>query len=348
MSGVLGGIGLPEVVAGLMIVALNGYVLTGGADFGGGVWDLFAAGPRSDEQRRLVADSIGPIWEANHVWLIVVVVMMFTAFPAAFGVVGTILHLPLTVLLIGIVLRGSAFVFRSYGRGRRAGIHWGRVFSTASVVAPMCLGIVVGAISSDAVGAATGRVGVGSFADVYVAPWLAPYPIVVGCFALALFALLAAVYLTVAAETDALREDFRRRALGAAIVVGLLAALSLAVSNRSAPRIAQGITTSEWAVVLHVCTAVAAITTFVALWRRRYRVARIAVGAQVSLILWGWAFAQFPFVIPPSLSIRQAAAPTLTLGLLLVGLVVGTLILAPSLRFLYRTFAAPADVGRRP
>src|SRR5262247_3378382 len=105
-------VGLPEVIAALMGVALNAYVLTGGADFGGGVWDLLAGGPSRDEQRALIERSIAPIWEANHVWLIVVVVLLFSAFPPAFATLGIVLHIPITLMLIGVVLRGSAFVFR--------------------------------------------------------------------------------------------------------------------------------------------------------------------------------------------------------------------------------------------
>jgi cytochrome d ubiquinol oxidase subunit II len=349
MSSIFGSIGLPEIVAGAMIVALNGYALTGGADFGGGVWDLLASGPRRVEQRRLIADSIGPIWEANHVWLIVVVVVLFTAFPAAFGMIGTILHIPITLLLIGIVLRGSAFVFRSYGRARRDTVErWGLVFSVASVVTPLCLGVVVGAISSGAVGEAATRVGTGSFADVYVDPWLAAYPILVGLFALALFALLAAVYLALAADDDALRGDFRRRALAAAVIVGIVAGAALIASMSRAPVIAGGVVTSRWALLLHLCTAASAITVIAALWRRRYRLARVAVGTQVSLILWGWAFAQYPLVIPPAMSIQQAAAPAKTLELLLVGLAAGALILIPSLRLLFRTFTPSGEAGSTP
>ena len=342
-----GSIGLPEIVAGVMIAALNAYALTGGADYGGGVWDLLASGPRRHEQQRLIAESIGPIWEANHVWLIVVVVLLFTAFPAAFGVLGTVLHLPLTLLLVGIILRGSAFVFRSYGGSSRRFVRrWDRVFSIASVVTPIFLGVVIGAISSDAVGRASGEVNTGSFVDVYVDPWLSAYPIALGVFALALFAMLAAVYLTLAAEVPELREDFRRRALIAAVGVGVAAGISLLASESSAPRIANGITGSWWALLLHACTGAAAVTVFGALWLRRYRLARVAAGAQVSLILWGWALAQFPFVIPPSLTIRRAAAPEATLELLIVGLALGGAILIPSLRLLFKTFAPTRDVAR--
>jgi cytochrome d ubiquinol oxidase subunit II len=157
MSTMLGPIGLPEIVAGLMILALNGYVLMGGADFGGGLWDLLASGPRRDAQRSLIADSIAPIWEANHVWLIVVVVVLFTGFPVAFGTLGIVLHIPISLLLIGIVLRGSAFVFRSYGsRDRARRETWGLAFAIASSVTPILLGVIIGAVT----GGTTTRFGV--------------------------------------------------------------------------------------------------------------------------------------------------------------------------------------------
>jgi len=132
MSAFVASIGLPEIVAALMVLALNAYALMGGADFGGGLWDLLASGPRRDAQRALIADSIAPIWEANHVWLIVVVVVLFTGFPVAFATLGTVLHIPISLMLIGIVLRGSAFVFRSYGsRDRSRRKQWGLTFAIA-------------------------------------------------------------------------------------------------------------------------------------------------------------------------------------------------------------------------
>jgi cytochrome d ubiquinol oxidase subunit II len=329
--------GLPEIIAGIMLVALNAYVLTGGADFGGGVWDLLASGPSRDEQRKLIERSIAPIWEANHVWLIVVVVLLFSAFPPAFATLGVVLHIPISLMLVGIVLRGSAFVFRSYG-GRARGKSWGSVFAVTSLVTPVILGMIIGAIASERVGDASARVGSASFTEVFVHPWLSSFTVAVGAFALALFAFLAATYLAVAAETDDLRDAFRRRALGAAAAVLVFAATALALSFQAAPRVAHGLAGAAWSMPLHFGTGVAAVTAIVALWRRRYRTARIAAGAQVSLVLWGWAFAQMPYLVPPKVTIRSAASPHQTLTLLLVGLCVGFAILIPSLRYLYRTF----------
>lgn len=334
-----GHIGLAEVIAGIMVVALNAYVLMGGADYGGGVWDLLASGPRRDEQRELIARSIAPIWEANHVWLIVVVVMLFTAFPLAFNELGIVLHIPLTLMLVGIVLRGTAFVFRSYGaRDRLARARWGTTFAIASTITPIVLGMIIGAIASGRVAAASRAVAGGTFVQVYVMPWLALFPIAIGIMALALFAFLAAVYLAQAATDAALQEDFRHRALVAGVAVFVLAFAALLIAFDRAPMVAHGLMQTGWALVVHALTAVAAVTAFAALWTRRYEVARLAAGAQVTFILWGWVVAQYPYVLPTSLTIRDSAAPAITLHLLLVGVIAGTVLLVPSLRYLLRNF----------
>jgi cytochrome d ubiquinol oxidase subunit II len=329
-------LGLPEAIAAIIAIALNAYVLTGGADFGGGLWDLFASGPRRTLQRELIAHSIGPIWEANHVWLIVVVVLLFSAFPAAFSTLGIVLHIPITIMLIGIVLRGSAFVFRSYGsRDGTAQRRWGLAFAIGSIITPVVLGIIVGAIANGAVSEAADRARTGTFMAVFVWPWLAVFPIVVGLFALGLFAFLAATYLTVEAWDDALRDDFRRRALIMAVIVFVLAAAALAIAGSAAPRLAGGVVQGP---LLQAATAASALTAVVTLWMRRYRVARVAAAAQVSLILWGWLLAQYPYVIPPALSIRDTAAPAVTLKLLFVGVGIGAAVLLPSLRYLFGAF----------
>lgn len=341
-------IGPPEVVAGILVLALNAYLLTGGADFGGGVWDLFASGPRRDAQRALIAAQIGPIWEANHVWLVLVVVMLFTAFPSAFATVGIVLHVPLSLMLVGIVLRGSSFVFRTYGaRDDAAQRRWSRVFAGASIVTPVLLGVIVGAIATGAVGRAaailpadgTRAADTPTFATTFVAPWLAPFPLAVGALALALFALLAATYLALAAHDDALREDFRRRALSAWVAVLLTGLAGLVVAHREAPALSRGLTIG-WPLALPTVVALAALGAFSALWRRRWAVARVAVALQASLILWGWAAAQYPLLVPPVESARSVAAPRETLVLLLWTLGAGAIVLIPALAYLFRTFEA--------
>jgi cytochrome d ubiquinol oxidase subunit II len=180
---------LPDVAAFAMLVALVVYALTGGADFGGGLWDLLAFGRRAPAQRKLIERVLSPIWEANHVWLIFIVVVLFTAFPTAYSVAGIALHIPLTLVLIGIVMRGSAFVFRQYGGGGAvAQLRWGRVFAVASVLTPIFLGTIVGAITSGEI-----RVVDGVPTTGYAAGWIGVFPLAVGLSSLALFGFLAAV-----------------------------------------------------------------------------------------------------------------------------------------------------------
>jgi len=222
---------LEFLLALVMLAALTFYVLLGGADYGGGVWDLLARGPRAAEQRGVIAKALAPIWEANHVWLILVVVVLFTAFPPAFALIFTALHVPLLLILLGIILRGSAFIFRDHDRTHRsdsehtsgtyhpaAQSRWGRIFATASLLTPVLLGVVVGAVSSTNIQPPSERTTI-----AYFFTWFAPFPFAVGLFAVVLFAFLAAVYLTLETTDTALQDDFRKRAITSEIVAGVLA-----------------------------------------------------------------------------------------------------------------------------
>lgn len=321
-------------IAGTIVVALNLYMLMGGADYGGGIWDLLASGPRARKQRDLIAKAIGPVWEANHVWLILAITVMFTAFPAAFSTITTFLHLPLLLMLIGVVFRGSAFAFRSYDpRSEHASATWGLVFSISSLLTPILLGITLGSIASGNLVGSTRN-----FREAYVDPWLAPFPVSVGLFALSLFALLAAVYLTLETTDRDLREDFRRRSLGAGAFVGLMALVVFLLAENGAPALREQMIRSSWTWPLQGFTALAAITAYVALWKRRYLLARVAVIVQASLILWGWAMAQFPNLIMPDVTIQASAAPGETLTLLAAALIAGVVVLLPSFVYLLRVF----------
>ena len=325
---------LETIIAGVMIASLVLYALLGGADYGGGVWDLFAFGPRARKQRALIAEAISPVWEANHVWLILVIVILFTAFPPAFAAIATALHIPISLLLIGIVLRGTAFTFRTYDVQRDdVQRRWSLVFSIASIITPVLLGITLGAIASGTI-----RVENGVVTSGFLRPWFAPFPFAVGFFALALFAFLAAVYLTLETRERELQEDFRRRALVSGVAVGLLALTVFVLAGTGAPTVRAGISRTWWALILHVCTAVFAVGAFYALWMRRYKLARICAAAQVTLILLGWAFAQFPHLVEPDITIFSAAAPPITLQLLFGALVLGALLLFPSYYYLFRVF----------
>ena len=295
-------------LAAAMLGGLALYAITGGADFGGGVWDLVARGPRAAEQRRLIERALAPVWEANHVWLIFVIVVLFSAFPPAFAALGIRFHAPLTAALIGIVLRGSAFVFRSYG-GAPA---WGRLFAVASAATPFFLGLVLAGIT------------------VRGGAWLGLFPVAVGALAVALGAYLAAVYLTAETRDPLLRVDFRRRAAGAWIAVAALAALALAAApDGFATRLHPGIAG---------VTAAVAVTALVALLRGRVRIARALAAGQVAAIVIGWGAIQYPVLVAPDLTIENAAAPAATLRLLVPALAVGGAVVLPSLYWLMRVF----------
>ncbi len=290
----------------VMLAALVLYAVLGGADFGGGVWDLLATGPRAKRQRDLVTHALAPVWEANHVWLILIVVVLFTAFPPAFAALMTVLHAPLMLMLLGIVLRGSAFVFRQYGKS--ATETWGRVFAVASTVTPVFLGMALGAMS-------TGGDGWGAF------------PLFVGLFSLALFAMLAAVFLTLETEEPELQGDFRLRALGAALVSAALALVTAVL----APRPFVPLPAAAFSLVLGAAL-------LGALWTRRYRFARPLAVALVALVVCGWGAGQYPYLLVPSVTLEAAAAPEPTLRLLLPTLAGGAVVLFPSLFWLMRVF----------
>src|SRR6267143_1931984 len=286
------------IVACFMFVALIFYAVTGDADYGGGMWDLLAAGARAGAQRDAIERAIGPIWEADHVWLILIVVILFTAFPPAFAAMMTALNIPFTLMLIGIVLRGSAFIFRKYDiKSQEVKQGWSVLFGAASFFTPFIQGLTLGALSTGQIHIVDGRVVSGFFAG-----WLTPFAFACGLFALAPFALI--VFLT---------------------------------SKDGAPRMYHGLT-QWWAPVLVGTTIVFALAAFISLWLRRFALARIAAIAEVTLILGGWSVAQFPNLITPGITIFNAAAPEITLRLLTYALAVGAIVLFPSLFFLFRVF----------
>ena len=319
-------------LAGLGALVL--YALLGGADFGGGVWNLLAWGPRAEAQRQAIAQAMGPVWEANHVWLIFLIVLMFTCFPPAFAALSIALFIPFHLALAGIVLRGAAFVFRAHGAAvERPDTRWTRIFGIASAMTPFLLGLCLGAIS-------TGRFRfareTGTLLGDFWTPWLSPFCWALGAFSLAICAYIAAVYLTLETEGE-LQEDFRRRALGAAAAMAALGNVTLAVAFVDAPRFWTAIFQLKAAPVL-----VSAITLGVLsaglVFTRRYAWARLAAAGQVTLIVLGWGLAQYPYLIYPDYPLATSAAPAATLEVFLWSLLPGALMLVPSLALLFRVF----------
>src|ERR1700716_1607275 len=173
-----------ELIAGILWLALTAYAVLAGADFGGGVWDLFASGPRAKEQRAAVAEAMGPVWEANHVWLIFMITGLFTAFPVTFGVLGLALYIPFTISMGGIVLRGASFAFRAHAADVVGPTSpWGVVFGVASIVTPFFLGTAAAAVASGAIHAPNGQL-----ASSFLDGWTTPLAVVIGLLALSICA----------------------------------------------------------------------------------------------------------------------------------------------------------------
>jgi cytochrome d ubiquinol oxidase subunit II len=325
---------LELIVALCLLLSLILYALMGGADFGGGLWDLLAVGPRAARQRQAIAEAIGPIWEANHVWLILVVVLLFTGFPMGFAAMMTALNIPVTAMLIGIVLRGSAFIFRRYdSRSDTAPRRWSTVFGLACFFTPFFQGMILGALSTGQIRLVNGRVVSGFFAG-----WLTPFSLACGVFALGLFAFLAAAYLTLDTKNQPdLQNDFRLRALWSGLTLAPIAGLVFLTSKQGAPQMHNGLT-HWWAPLLLAWTGLLSMVALVALWRRRFALARMAAIGQATLILVGWCLAQYPHLVTPDVTVNNSHAPEATLRWLVLALGLGAIVLLPSLAFLFHLF----------
>ncbi len=332
---------LAYVMLTILWLALIAYAVLGGADFGAGVWDLLYVGNKDVSRRRheFINHALGPVWEANHVWLIFLIVGLFTAFPTVFSTLSIVLFVPFTLALIGIVLRGAAFIFRVYGtrNDKYGAVVWGAVFSFASTITPFILGASAAAVASGRIHAASNVQ-----ADVAGATWLTLFAIVIGLMAVALCASLSSIYLTVEAKQagdTALEEVFRLRALIAGAVTAALGALGLLLSPSEAPLLWQGLLAHAVPVV--IVTMLVGLATAFALFTRHYRISRVLIIIETAGLLGSWGISQLPYLIPPSVTVDGAANSPGVLQFLLIGTIIGMALLLPSLYYLFSVFKLP-------
>lgn len=322
-------------VLGVLWLGLTLYLLLGGADFGGGVWDLLAAGPRKERQRALISEAIAPVWEANHVWLIFVLTGLLAAFPSVFADLSVALYLPFSLVLVGIVFRGAAFAFRAHGDRESAWVRtWTPIFGIASLVSPFLLGAAAASIASGRIRVRDGQVEAG-----LVSAWTSPLSLFAGLFAVAICAYLAATYLIVEAQVRGdpeLSRDFRGRAIGSGVVAGILAAVGLIVVRDQAPVLWQGMT--ERGIPFVALSAIGGLGSLVAIAAGASRLARVAAAIAVGAVLWAWGAAQWPFLVVPDVTAEAAAAPEATVRVVAIGFTAGGALLAPSLFLLFRVF----------
>ncbi|NUR32326.1 MAG: cytochrome d ubiquinol oxidase subunit II [Catenulispora sp.] len=329
-----------NLLLGVITCALAAYALLAGADFGAGVWDLLARGRRADRERRLIAHALGPVWEANHVWLIFVIVATFSGFPTAFGLIARGLELPLAFALAGIVLRGAAYVYRAYGEGA-AGPEtlWSRIFAVASSITPFMLGVSGAALATGRITATSGP----------LAPFDSAFTLVAGAFAVIVTAFLAAVYLCHDAGTDPETEDlvpgFRRKALGAATLAGVVSLALLPLLYQDAPTVAHRFT--DRSIPFVVLAAVCGFGSIAVIWKRRYVLARATAATAVVAVLLGWAVAQYPDLAVGAATAHDSAAGAANLHALLIAMGFGLVVILPAFFVLLKVFSGPeVDAGR--
>lgn len=325
-----------NLVLALLWLALTAYVVLAGSDFGGGVWDALARGPSAREQRRLVAEAMGPVWEANHVWLIAMITGLFTAFPLAFASLSLALYVPLSIAVIGIVLRGAAFAFRAHGAAAVGPTTtWGVLFGVASVVTPALLGAAAAATASGAIRVSS----VGAVSLSPALPWLTPFALDCALLGLALSAQQAAVYLAVEADDagePALRRHFQRRTLVALAVTAGAAGAGLPLARAWAPVLAAGLLGQ--ALPLLVLVTVASGGCAVAVARGHVRWGRGLAIVEAAAIVWAWGVAQYPYLIVPDVTVANSAASRPTLIGFIAIAVGGGVLLIPALWLLFAVF----------
>jgi cytochrome d ubiquinol oxidase subunit II len=336
---------LPELCIGLAILGITAYGVLGSADFGAGFWDLTAGGAeRGGAVRGMVQRSMSPVWEANHVWLIFVLVILWTCFPVAFGSVFSTLSIPLFLAALGIIFRGSAFAMRGQAATMREARGLGALFALSSVLIPFCLGAAIG-------GVASGRVPVGNAAGDVWRSWLNPTSVLIGVIGVLSGAHLAAVFLagdSVRAEQPALVRAFRARALASGVVTGLVALGGLAVLRADARPLFDGLT-SGGGLAMVLVSGAGGVATLALVWAGRYGAARLSAAVAVASLVVGWALAQNPYLLPGQLTLEQGAAANAVLGAVLISMGVGALILGPSLWWLYRlTLSGRLDQNYEP
>jgi cytochrome d ubiquinol oxidase subunit II len=325
-------VSLADVCVGFVLLGITAYAVLGSADFGAGFWDLTAGGAsRGARIRGMVQRSMSPVWEANHVWLIFVLVILWTAFPTAFGSIFSTLSIPLFLAAVGIIFRGTAFALRGQAATINEARVLGAVFALSSVLIPFFLGAAIG-------GVASGRVPVGNAAGDMVTSWLNPTSVMVGVVGVLTGAYLAAVYMAGDSQRAGLPDlvsAFRTRALGAGVVTGVAALAGLVVLRGDARDLFDDLT-SGGALVLVIVSGLCGLATMALVWGGRYGLARVTSAGAVAAIVVGWMLAQKPYILPPDLTLDEAKASDATLAAVVIGVAAGMVILVPSLWFLYR------------
>lgn len=335
---------LDTITIAIVLAGLILYTVLGGADFGAGVWQLLAgSGAHGKQIRDHAHHANAPVWEANHVWLVLVITVLWTGYPIVFGSIFSTLAIPIFIAAIGIVLRGMAYTLQNAADARQRR-YIDTAFAVSSILTPFMLGTVIGAVAS-------GRVPVGNARGDAITSWVNPTSILAGCLAVATGAFLAAVYL--AADAARLREQsltraFHNRALAAGVVAGLVSIIGLVVIDNDAHRLFHGLLRG-WGLAAVIISAAAGLISLALIFRRAYEASRLSASVAVAALLLGWAAAQRPYVLPPTLTLSAGAAATSTQVAVIISVGIGAIVLFPSLAVLFRlALTGRFDPGARP
>lgn len=320
----------------VILMALTLYAILGGADFGAGIWEFMTALQSNEQERQHVYRAIGPVWEANHVWLIFIVVILMNGFPLAFAALSRALWLPLLLSLVGIVFRGSSYAFRSYSRGQeRERAVWAAMFAVASTATPLFLGACTGAIAAGTLPISSS----GEYHANYLTDWISPLAIFTAFYAVAMCAYLSAVYLArEASHTDdaSLTRLWRQRALSTGLWMGILSLAGLMLIWIEAPVLADGFASRGWPLI--AVSLVCGMSSLIQVWRCHWASAVVAASGAVAAVIWGWGCSQYPALIPPHITHTLAKAPNSVLWMMLAVIAMGAVLLLPSLVYLFILF----------
>ncbi len=327
----------PELLMlGTALLALSAYAIFGGADFGAGVWDVLTRRRRSPSERELIYHAIGPVWEANHVWLIFVLMILWSAFPSAFAGMCRVVMLPLLLTLVGIIFRGAAYAFRSiYEQVPGSRQRWEVIFSSASIAAPFFMGAAIGTIAGDNPEVTAD----GSFHGDWLTGWIRPESIYFGAFAVGICAFMAAVFLNRETSLNGdveLSERWQRRALWSGVITGAMAMGGLVAAWLAMPELWKGMLRIGWIAV--AASMVCGLATILLVRAGRASLAAATACITVAAVLAGWGLSQYPLLVAPNVTIAGSAAPDRVQWILLVSIAIGMSLVAPSLWWLLRVF----------
>ena len=336
-----------EIVIFFLGFSLLLYLLLGGADFGAGILELFTRKKNIERSQAITYRAIGPVWEANHMWLVLMVVILFVGYPAIFKVISIHLHIPILVLLTGIIARGTAFIFRHYDAIQdNSKRYYDAVFKYSSFIPPLFMGMMAGALTN-------GHIDPGStdFYTAYIDPWFNFYSISVGLFTVSICAFLAAVYLIGEAESDYDRKRFIQKAAITNITTVLAGALVFILAHLEGMKLV-GEIFGAWPSMLALVLATLSLGI---LWyylrKGKFIRLRVLAGFQIMMILFAWLWVQFPDVVViaggPNLDLLNAAGPEGTIKALTAALIIGGAIILPALFYLFRTFGLIKLIDRK-